>query len=117
MSRILITGGIVVTAEASYHSDILIEGERIIGMFKDVTLIPGDKVIDASGCYVMPGVIDAHTHIKLNTGIFQTADDWQIGTQTAAWGGVTTVIDFATQFPGQTFEEAVKNRQAEAASA
>lgn len=117
MSRTLITGGIVVTANASYHSDILIEGEQIIGMIKDVTLIPGDKIIDATGCYVLPGVIDAHTHIKLDTGIFKTADDWQIGTQTAAWGGVTTVIDFATQFPGQTFEEAVTNRQAEAASA
>ena len=117
MPRTLVTGGIVVTADASFRSDVLIDGEQIIGMIKDVTLMPGDKVIDASGCYVLPGVIDAHTHIKLDTGIFHTADDWQIGTQSAAWGGVTTVIDFATQFPGQTFAEAVKNRQAEAASA
>src|SRR5258708_28912857 len=117
MSRTLITGGIIIHASASYRADVLIDGDQIVGIVQDSTLIPGDKIIDATDCYVLPGIIDAHTHIQLNTGIYKTADTWEIGTQAAAWGGVTTVIDFATQFPGQSFEEAVKARQAEAASA
>src|SRR5579859_1596837 len=117
MPRTLITGGIIVTATASYRADVLIDGEQIAGIVKDATQMPGDHVIDATDCYVLPGIIDVHTHIKLDTGIFQTADNWEIGTRTAAWGGVTTVIDFATQFPGQTFQEAVKNRHKEAESA
>ncbi len=117
MVRTLITGGIIITANASYRADVLIDGEQIVGTVKDATLMPGDRVIDATDCYVMPGMIDAHTHIKLDTGIYQTADNWEIGTQVAAWGGVTTVVDFATQFPGQTFEEAIKNRWDEAKSA
>ncbi len=63
---------------------------------------------------VLPGVIDAHTHIQLDTGIYQTPDDWLVGTKTAACGGVTAVIDFATQFPGQGLAEAVTNRRKEA---
>src|SRR5579859_870973 len=117
MPRTLITGGIIINATASYRADVLIDGEQIVGIVRDATLIPGDRIIDATDCYVLPGLIDAHTHIQLDTGIYRTADNWEIGTQVAAWGGVTTVIDFATQFRGQTFEEAVKNRQAEAAKA
>src|SRR5437764_9474368 len=93
MPRTLVTGGIIITASASYRADVLIEGEQIVGIVKDATLMPGDQVIDATDCYVLPGIIDVHTHIQLDTGIFQTADDWEIGTRTAAWGGVTTVID------------------------
>ncbi|HLY27990.1 MAG TPA: dihydropyrimidinase [Aggregatilineales bacterium] len=114
MPRTLITGGIIINATASYRADVLIDGEQIVGIVRDATLIPGDRIIDATDCYVLPGLIDAHTHIQLDTGIYRTADNWEIGTQVAAWGGVTTVIDFATQFRGQTFEEAVHNRQAEA---
>jgi dihydropyrimidinase len=66
---------------------------------------------------VLPGIIDAHTHIQLDTGIYQTPDDWLIGTKTAACGGVTTVIDFATQFAGQGLAEAVANRCEEARDA
>src|SRR5258706_8339229 len=117
MPRTLVTGGIIITASATYRADVLIDGEQIIGIVKDATLMPGDRVIDARDCYVLPGIIDVHTHIQLDTGIYQTADNWEIGTTTAAWGGVTTVIDFATQFSGQSFEEAVTNRKKQAASA
>lgn len=117
MARTIVSGGIVVTANASFRADVLIDGEQIAGIVTDAAPQSEDQVIDASGCYVMPGVIDVHTHIKLDTGIYKTDDDWQIGTTTAAWGGVTTVIDFATQFPGQSFDEAFKNRLAEAAPA
>ena len=50
---------------------------------------------------MLPGLVDPHTHIVLDTGIYKTPDDWAVGTRTAACGGVTTVIDFATQFAGQ----------------
>jgi dihydropyrimidinase len=62
---------------------------------------------------VLPGVIDAHTHIQLDTGIYKTADNWEIGTRAAAAGGVTTVVDFATQYPGQSVDQALDNRLVE----
>src|SRR5512141_1036600 len=117
MARTIIQGGIIITTNASYRADVLIDGEQILGIVKDATLMPGDRVIDATDCYVLPGLIDVHTHIQLDTGIYQTPDNWEIGTQAAAWGGITTVIDFATQFPGQTFEEAIAQRLKQTASA
>ena len=65
MPRTLITGGIIINATASYRADVLIDGEQIIGIVKDATLMPGDRIIDATDCYVLPGLIDAHTHIFL----------------------------------------------------
>ncbi|MCP4593365.1 MAG: amidohydrolase family protein, partial [bacterium] len=65
----------------------------------------------------LPGVIDAHTHVALDTGIYRTPDDWFIGTRAAACGGVTTIVDFATQFPGQSLQEAVEARIQEAQNA
>ena len=117
MARTIISGGIIITTSTSYRADVLIDGEQILGIVKDATLMPGDRVIDATDCYVLPGLIDVHTHIQLDTGLYQTADNWEIGTQAAAWGGVTTVIDFATQLPGQAVEDAVNVRLKEAASA
>jgi dihydropyrimidinase len=117
MPYTIIKGGTVVSAEGVYAADVLIEGEEIAGLVEHAQPGPDDTVIDAEGLLVLPGVVDAHTHIKLDTGIYQTADDWLTGTRTAAAGGVTTVIDFATQFPGETFTEAVHNRQREAAEA
>jgi len=93
---------------------VLIEGEKIAAVAARIEPPPGAQVIDATGLLVLPGIIDAHTHIQLDTGIYRTSDNWEIGTRTAAAGGVTTVIDFATQFPGQTFDQALDNRLAEA---
>ncbi len=117
MTRTIIKGGTVVGSDGTASSDIVIEGEQISALLAEAQPAPGDTVIDASGLLVLPGIIDAHTHIALDTGIYQTADNWLVGTRTAAAGGVTTVIDFATQFPGQTFRQAVENRQQEAQSA
>jgi len=112
--RKVIRGGQVVPPTDVLRADVLIEGERIVGVVER-----GDRLwkkaqfIDAGGCLVFPGVVDPHTHIQLDTGIYKTADNWEIGTRTAAFGGVTTVVDFATQFKGMTFPEALEARLAE----
>ena len=72
------------------------------------------ELLDADGLLVLPGIIDAHVHIELDTGIFRAADGWFEGSRSAAFGGVTTVVDFATQFAGQSFEQALENRLSEA---
>ena len=109
----IIKNGILVTETETFSADILIEDERIASIGQNL-IVPADaEIIDASGCYVLPGVIDPHVHIQLDTGVFRTADDWETGTATAALGGVTTVIDFATQFPHQTAEEGVAARHRE----
>jgi dihydropyrimidinase len=115
--RLIIKGGTVVTDGAELRADVVVRGERIEAVVRAAEALPGDRVIDAGGCYVLPGVIDAHTHIKLDTGIYKTDDDWFGGTRAAAFGGVTTVVDFATQFPGQTFQQAIDERHAEAEGA
>jgi len=118
MERKIVRGGMVVTPSAVVTADVLIEGERIAGLVADGTEVwARAEVIDARGCYVFPGVVDPHTHIQLDTGIYKTADNWEIGTCTAAFGGVTTVVDFATQFPGMTFREALEARLRECAPA
>ncbi len=112
--RLIVRGGEVVTPAAVVQADVLVEGGRIAGLVapgEDVW--QGARAVDAGGCLVFPGVVDPHTHIQLNTGIYQTADNWEIGTTTAAFGGVTTVVDFATQFRGMTLPEALDARLAE----
>jgi dihydropyrimidinase len=112
--RTLIRGGTVVNAEDALRADLIIEGEKIAGIVSQADPTPDDRVIDATGMLVLPGVVDAHTHIQLDTGIYQTADNWEIGTKAAAAGGVTTLIDFATQIPGQPIENALEKRFKEA---
>ncbi len=110
MGRTLIKGGTIVNTDGTLEADLIIEGEKIAGIVRDAQPRPDDEVIDAAGLLVLPGIIDAHTHIQLDTGLYKTADNWEIGTKAAAAGGVTTVLDFATQLPGQTVDEALDNR-------
>ena len=114
---LLIRGGTLVTPEGLVEADLLIQGERIKAVGRGLPTAHDTRVIEAEGCYVLPGVIDAHVHIALDTGIYKTPDDWFIGTRAAACGGVTTVVDFATQFPGQSLREAVEARLEEARDA
>ncbi|MEA3337737.1 MAG: amidohydrolase family protein [Chloroflexota bacterium] len=111
---ILIQHGTLITPGGPLNADMRLADERIHSIGLDLEPEPGEEVIDASGWVVLPGIVDPHTHIQLDTGIYQTPDDWDVGTRTAACGGVTTVIDFATQFPGQNVREAVQNRLDEA---
>ena len=111
--KTLIQNGILVTDQTTFPADILIDGEIIAAIGQHLPAPDDATVIDAQGCYVLPGIIDPHVHIQLDTGVFRTADDWETGTATAALGGVTTVIDFATQFPHQTAREGVAARHRE----
>ncbi|MBN1313067.1 MAG: dihydropyrimidinase [Anaerolineae bacterium] len=115
MGRMIIQGGIIVSSEDAVQADLLIEGEQIAGTLAHAVPRPDDMIIDASGLLVLPGIIDAHTHIQLDTGIYQTADNWEIGSKAATAGGVTTLIDFANQIKGKPFADALAARQAEAA--
>lgn len=112
---VLIRGGQVVTADMVLEADVLVQGEIIQAIGKNLPAPAGADVVDAADLLVLPGVIDAHVHIQLDTGIYRTPDTWAAETRAAACGGVTTVIDFATQFKGQTFEDALAARMAEAA--
>jgi dihydropyrimidinase len=104
--RTLISGGTVVTAEGSYAADVLVDGERIaqIGQGLAAT-VSADETIDASGRYVIPGGIDVHTHMELPFGGTFAKDTFETGTRAAAFGGTTTVVDFAVQSKGKSLRE------------
>jgi dihydropyrimidinase len=103
-----ITGGTVVTAEGTLDADVIIEGEKIVavvargsGLAREAAAADGDyDTIDATGMYVIPGGIDAHTHMEMPFGGTFSADTFATGTTAAAWGGTTTIIDFAVQARG-----------------
>lgn len=115
MPRTILQGGTLVLPDTSLKADLIIEGQKIAGIVSHALSNPDDVVIDVSEMLVLPGIVDAHTHIQLDTGIYQTADNWEIGTKAAAAGGVTTVIDFANQLQGASFDDALAARKAESA--
>src|ERR1700735_1245858 len=97
----LIRNGTVVTATETKAADVLIEGERILEVRAGIAETSADKVIDATGMYVIPGGVDAHTHLDMPFGGTTSADDFETGTRAAAFGGTTTLIDFPIQYKGQ----------------
>ena len=105
--RTLITNGTVVTAEASYAADVLVDGERIAAIGTDLAPDSAtiDSRIDARGRYVMPGAIDVHTHMQLPFGGTFAKDTFETGTRAAAFGGTTTIVDFAVQSKGKSLRE------------
>jgi dihydropyrimidinase len=110
---ILIEGGRIVTAGDDYVADVYIEDETIalIGESLDVT---ADRVIDATGKYVLPGCIDPHTHFDMPFGGTITADDFQSGQTSCAFGGTTCHIDFAIQTRGESFTAGIEEWHAKA---
>ncbi len=103
--KTLIKNGTVVTAVDQYRGDVLVQDEKI-ELIGSALEIPADKVIDASGKYVLPGGIDVHTHLDMPFGGATSADDFQTGTIAAAFGGTTSIVDFAIQYKGQTLHHA-----------
>jgi dihydropyrimidinase len=95
----LIRGGQVVSPSGAVTADVLVDGETIAAVGAPGTLT-GDETIDATGKYVLPGGIDAHTHMEMPFGGTFSHDTFATGTTAAAWGGTTTIIDFAVQAKG-----------------
>jgi dihydropyrimidinase len=104
--RTLIANGTVVTAEGSYVADVLVDGEQIALIGRDLATGGGaDETIDARGKYVIPGAIDVHTHMELPFGGTFAKDTFETGTRAAAFGGTTTIVDFAVQSRGKSLRE------------
>ncbi|MBX9694713.1 MAG: amidohydrolase family protein, partial [Cyanobacteria bacterium] len=104
--KTLIKNGRIVTAVDDYYADILIEGETIT-MIGTKLEMEADTIIDAKDMLVIPGGIDAHTHLDMPFGGSTSADDFLTGTRAAAYGGTTTIIDFAIQTKGHSLTEAI----------
>ncbi|MEU9065937.1 dihydropyrimidinase [Streptomyces sp. NPDC048306] len=105
-SRTVIRGGLVVTASDEIHADVLIEDGRVAALAATGTpaaeAFTAERVMDASGKYVIPGGVDGHTHMEMPFGGTYAADTFETGTRAAAWGGTTTIVDFAIQSVGHS---------------
>ncbi|CAM5404792.1 dihydropyrimidinase [Streptomyces violaceorubidus] len=105
-SRTVVRGGLVITASDEIHADVLIEDGRVAALAATGTqaaeAFDAERVIDASGKYVIPGGVDGHTHMEMPFGGTYAADTFETGTRAAAWGGTTTIVDFAIQGVGHS---------------
>ena len=114
--RTLITNGTIVTAEGSQSADVLIDGETIAAIGADLAGagMAADETIDATGKYVIPGAIDVHTHMELPFGGTFAKDTFETGTRAAAFGGTTTIVDFAVQARGASLRDGLDTWHAKA---
>ena len=103
--RILIRGGEVVTATDRYEADVLVDGESVAAIGRNLQ-VEADRTLDAKGQYVLPGGIDVHTHFDLPFGGTRSSDDFESGTIAALHGGTTTIVDFAVQDMGEPLQRA-----------
>ncbi|CAL9370913.1 D-hydantoinase [Streptomyces sp. enrichment culture] len=108
-SRTVIRGGLVVTASDEIHADVLIEDGRIAALAASGTpaaaSFTAPRTLDATGKYVLPGGVDVHTHMEFPFGGTLASDTFETGTRAAAWGGTTTIVDFAVQSVGRSLRE------------
>ncbi|MFG2831256.1 dihydropyrimidinase [Streptomyces sp. NPDC048434] len=108
VSRTVVRGGLVITAADEIHADVLVEDGRIAALAAHGSSIAdswgesADRILDATGRYVIPGGVDAHTHLDFPFGGTFSSDNFETGTRAAAWGGTTTLIDFAVQSRGKS---------------
>src|ERR1043166_3015823 len=101
---ILIKNGRIITAADDYVADVFIDGETVSAIGRNLPM-KADRTIDASGKLVIPGAIDPHVHMELPFGGTVSSDDFRTGTIAAAFGGTTSIVDFAIQYHGKTFQE------------
>ena len=99
--ELLIKGGTVVTATESFPADVAVDGGKIVAIGKDLA-VNAKKVVDATGKLVLPGALDAHTHMAMPFGGTVSADSYLSGTRAAVCGGVTTIFDYPVQHKGET---------------
>ena len=111
--RVLIKNGRIITASDDYVADVFIDGETITAIG---TNLPhdADQTIDAGGKLVIPGGVDPHVHMELPFGGTVSSDDFESGTRAAAFGGTTSIIDFAIQYKGKTFKQTLDDWHAKA---
>jgi dihydropyrimidinase len=111
--KTLITNGTVISTTGAVPMDVLVDGETIAALYapgdRDATgpTVTAERTIDAGGKYVVPGGIDVHTHMELPFGGTFASDTFETGTRAAAWGGTTTIVDFAVQTTGGNVIEAL----------
>ena len=105
----IIKNGTIITASDTYKADIAIENGKIVMIANDIN-DDNAEIIDAAGRYVLPGALDAHTHLEMPFGGTISADSYEAGTRAAACGGVTTVFDFALQKKGEGIVQTVEGR-------
>ncbi|RLV10101.1 dihydropyrimidinase [Streptomyces griseocarneus] len=118
MTRTAVRGGLVITAAEETRADVLVEDGRIAALATpDSDFARGwtvDRTFDATGKYVIPGGVDAHTHFDFPFGGTASSDTFETGTRAAAWGGTTTVVDFAVQPRGGALREGLDTWHAKA---
>ncbi|MDY7041078.1 MAG: dihydropyrimidinase [Chloroflexota bacterium] len=111
---LIVRGGTVVTATDYYRADVGVKDGRIVHIGNDLSDLAANQVVDAAGCLVFPGFVDAHVHLSLPVGDLVSTDDFRTGTIAAACGGTTTIIDFISPERGQSLRQATDLRRAEA---
>jgi dihydropyrimidinase len=112
----IIRNGSVVTATDTFTADVAIANGKIAAIGTDLPAQNASKILDAAGKLVLPGGIDVHTHLDMPFGGTTSADDFETGTRAAAFGGTTTLIDFAIQYKGQPLRQAFDTWMSKAAS-
>lgn len=113
----IITNGTIVNTNKTEKADVAVRGEKIARVGKGLARTAGangTRIIDAKGCYVIPGAMDVHVHLELPFCGTVSSDDYDSGTKAAARGGVTTVIDFAIPYGEESLQQAVDNWMAKA---
>ena len=109
----ILRGGTVVTGSGSFQADVLIDGEKVaaVGSTEEIARLAEQdtQVADVAGCLLFPGFIDAHTHFDLHVAGTVTADDFATGTKAAVRGGTTTIVDFGTQYAGESLADGLRN--------
>lgn len=103
----IIKNGTIVTASDTFKADIAIKNEKIVEIGENIQETEGNRTYDANGMYLIPGGIDAHTHLDMPFGGTFSSDDFYTGTKAAAIGGTTSIVDFAVQPQGKTLHETI----------